>query len=58
MNWFEKQIKERKESDQQLLENTFLQAAGIVYGQQTADHILDESIIVEHAIDEILKCYR
>ena len=58
MNWFEKQIKERKESDQQLLENTFLQAAGIVYGQQTADHILDESIIVEHAIDEILKYYR
>ena len=58
MNWFEKQIKERKESDQQLLENTFLRAAGIGYGQQTADELLDESIIVEHAIDEILKYYR
>ncbi len=57
MNWFEKQIKERKESDQQLLENTFLRAAGIVYGQQTADELLDESIITESAIDEILKYF-
>ena len=57
MNWFEKQIKERKESDQQLLENTLLRAAGIVYGQQTADELLDESIITESAIDEILKYF-
>ena len=57
MNLFEKQINERKEQDQQLLENTFLQAAGIVYGQQTADELLDESIIAERAIDEILKYF-
>ena len=31
--------------------------AGIVYGQQTADTLLDESIIAERAIDEILKYY-
>ena len=57
MNWFEQQIKKRKENDQQLLENTFLRAAGIVYGQQTADELLDESIITESAIDEILKYF-
>ena len=58
MNWFEEQIVKRKENDQQLLESTFVQAAGIVYGQKTADELLDESIITERAIDEILKYYR
>ena len=53
MNWFEEQIVKRKENDQQLLESTFVQAAGIVYGQKTADELLDESIITERAIDEI-----
>lgn len=57
MNWFEKQIKERRDNDRQLLENTFLHAAGVVYGQQTADMLWDESIIAERTIDEILKYY-
>ena len=57
MNWFEEQINKRKESDQQLLESTFVQAAGIVYGQKTADELLDKSIITERAIDEILKYF-
>ena len=30
---------------------------GIVYGQKTADELLDESIITERAIDEKLKYY-
>ncbi|MBR2088007.1 MAG: hypothetical protein IJ906_12870, partial [Oscillospiraceae bacterium] len=57
MNWFEEQLQKRKASDQQLLENTFAQAAGIVYGQKTADALLDESMIAERAIDEILKYF-
>ena len=57
LGWFEKQVLKRKENDQQLLENTFVQAAGIVCGQSAADELLDESIITERAIDEILKFY-
>ncbi len=57
LNWFEEQIKKRKESDQTELENAFVQAAGIVYGQRTAEELLDDSIITERAIDEILKYY-
>ena len=57
MNWFEEQINKRNECDQQLLENSFVQAAGIVYGQKIADELLDESIITERAIDDILKYY-
>ena len=57
MNWFEEQILKRKENDDRFLDNTFVQAAGIVYGQKTANDLLDESIITEHAIDEILKFY-
>ncbi len=57
MSWFEEQIKKRKESDQQLLENAFVQAAGIIYGQKNADEFVDERIITEHTADEILKYF-
>ena len=57
MNWFEEQLRKRKENDEQLLETAFAQAAGIVYGQKTADAFLNERFIAKRAIDEILKYY-
>ena len=57
MNWFEEQIQKRKENDQQLLENAFVQAAGIVYGQKNAYEFVDEGFVTKSAIDEILNYF-
>ncbi len=57
MGWFENQIEERRNADQQLLEDSFVKIAGIVLGTQDAERIGDERIITKNAIDEILKYY-
>ncbi len=57
MGWFEKQIKQRRDLDQQLFEESFFRAAGVVLGQRTAEKISDDHIITKQAIDEILKYY-
>ena len=57
MGWFENQIEERRNADQQLLEDSFVKIAGIVLGKRTAEKIGDERIITKSAIDEILKYY-
>ena len=57
MGWFEKQIEERKNTDQQLLEESFVKIAGVVLGERIAERIVDEQIVAKSAIDEILKYY-
>ena len=57
MGWFENQIEERRNADQQLLEDSFVKIAGVVLGQRTAQKIGDERIVTKNAIDEILKYY-
>ena len=57
MGWFENQIEERRNADQQLLEDSFVRIAGVVLGQRTAQKIGDERIVTKNAIDEILKYY-
>ena len=57
MGWFEKQIEERKNTDQQLLEESFVKIAGVVLGERTVERIVDERIVAKGAIDEILKYY-
>ena len=57
MGWFEKQIKQRKDLDQQLFEESFFRAAGVVLGQRTAEKISDDHIVTKKAIDEILKYF-
>ena len=57
MGWFKNQIEERREADQQLLEDSFLRVAGVVMGQRTAEKQYNERIITKNAIDEILKYY-
>ena len=58
MGWFEEQIEQRSESDQQLFEESFFRAAGIVLGHRTAARMSDDHIITKQAIDDILKYYR
>lgn len=57
MGWFESQIKERQEADQQLLEESFVKVAGVVIGYGFADEYKDSRIVTKTAIDEILKYY-
>ena len=57
MGWFEKQIKQRSDMDQEMFEESFFRVASIVLGERTATKISDEHIITKQAIDEILKYY-
>ncbi|MBQ8967172.1 NHLP bacteriocin export ABC transporter permease/ATPase subunit [Ruminococcus sp.] len=57
MGWFEKQIKQRSDLDQQLFEESFFRAAGVVLGERTATKISDDHIITKQAVDDILKYY-
>lgn len=57
MGWFENQIQDRRDADQQLLEESFLRIAGVVMGEKDAQRIGDARIITKSAIDEILKYY-
>ncbi|MBQ3355640.1 MAG: NHLP bacteriocin export ABC transporter permease/ATPase subunit [Oscillospiraceae bacterium] len=57
MGWFESQIEERRNADQQLLEDSFVKIAGVVLGNRAAEKIGDARIITKSTIDEILKYY-
>lgn len=57
MGHFENQIEERREAEQQLLEDSFVKIAGIVMGHRTAERLSDERIVTKGAIDEIFKYY-
>ena len=57
MGWFENQIEERRNADEQMLEDSFVKIAGVLLGERTAQKIGDERIVTKSAIDEILKYY-
>ena len=57
MGHFENQIEERREAEQQLLEDSFVKIAGIVMGSKSAEKLSDERIVTKNSIDEILKYY-
>ncbi|SEF78224.1 NHLM bacteriocin system ABC transporter, ATP-binding protein [Eubacterium ruminantium] len=57
MGWFEKQIKQRSDLDQQLFEESFFRAAEVVLGKRTTTRITDDRIITKQAIDDILKYF-
>ncbi len=57
MGWFERQIQQRKDLDQQQFEDSFFRVAGIIIGERTATQFSDDRIITKQAIDDILKYY-
>ncbi len=57
MGWFESQIQERRDADQQLLEDSFAKIAGVVTDGRGAQKLFDARIKAKNAIDEILKFY-
>ena len=57
MGWFENQIEERREADQRLLEDSFIEVAGVVLGRRDGAEFIDKRIITKDSIDEILKIF-
>ncbi len=58
MGWLQEQLEQRREKDQQMLEEAFIRISGVVLGKKTAEAEIDERVVTKTAIDEILKFYR
>ena len=57
MGWFGEQIKQRMETDQNVLEDSFFRMASVVMDKWNADRLEDGRLIAKEAIDEVLKYY-
>ena len=57
MGWFNEQIRQRTESDQNILEDSFFRMASVIMDKWSAEHLEDERLIAKEAIDDILKYY-
>ena len=57
MGWFSEQIQQRMESDQNVLEDSFLRMASVVMDKWSADRLEDELLISREALGDILKYY-
>ena len=57
MGWFDEQIKQRIQSDQDVLEDAFFHMASVVLDKWSTNRIEDERLIAEAALDDILKYY-
>lgn len=57
MGWFDEQIKERKQNDNDVFADSFVNIAGAVMGKKVSDALNDERTVAKNAIDEILKYY-
>ena len=57
MGWFDEQIRERMKSDQEILEDSFLQIVGSVMGNRTASQLASEQLVAKEALDDVLKYY-
>ncbi|MBQ9468966.1 MAG: NHLP bacteriocin export ABC transporter permease/ATPase subunit [Clostridia bacterium] len=57
MGWFDEQIRNRKETDQAVFEESFEQMANAVMGRRMSRALNDDRQITADAIDDILKYY-
>ena len=55
MGWFDKQIRQRMQSDQNAFEESFFRVAGVVLGGKTAQQMQDSRRIEEEGREEGLK---
>ena len=55
MGWFDEQIKQRKENDESIFSDSFVNIAGAVMGSKVSAALNDNKQITKNAIDEILK---
>lgn len=57
MGWFDEQLRERKQNDAAMFNESLLHIAGAVMGKRMSEALHDERILTKTAIDEILKYY-
>ena len=57
MGWFEEQIKQRNDRDQELLEDSLLRVSGVILGQKNPAKAGDGRTVTGQAVDELLKYY-
>ncbi|MEE3424583.1 MAG: hypothetical protein VZR26_03370, partial [Erysipelotrichaceae bacterium] len=57
MGWFDEQIKTRKLSDQEVVEDSFMKLASSVLGHKAGIRIQSQRYLSKAAIDDILKYY-
>lgn len=57
MGWFDEQIKQRKQNDDDVFADSFVNIAGAVMGSRVSAALNDERQIAKNAFDEILKFY-
>ena len=57
MGWFDEQIRQRKNSDQEVFEESFVRLAGAVLGKRAMEEMEEDYIVSSHALDDILKYY-
>ena len=57
MSWFDRQVRQIKNSDQEDFENSIFRMASVVLGKHDAQIADDERMVTKAALDEILKYY-
>lgn len=57
MSWFDEQIKQRKQNDDEVFEDAFVDIAGSVLGKKASNKFKDAHQLAKDAIEEILKYY-
>lgn len=57
MGWFDEQIRQRIESDQNIFEDSIFNMASSVIGRKAAKQINDDRIVTKAALEEIIKYY-
>ncbi len=55
--WFDEQIRQRKEMDQEVFEDSFVEVAAAVLGERGASRFRDDRMRTKVALDDILKYY-
>ncbi|MCR5565469.1 MAG: NHLP bacteriocin export ABC transporter permease/ATPase subunit [Clostridiales bacterium] len=58
MGWFDEQIRQREQSDQEILEDSFFRIAGAIMDKWSADRPENDCPVVGEALNEILRYYR
>ncbi len=58
MGWFDEQIKQRKENDEEMIRDAISDIVGAVMGKRMASAAVSNSRMAESAIGDILKFYR
>ncbi len=57
MGWFDEQIKQRKQNDNDVFADSFVNIAGAVMGRRVTAALNDSRTLAKNAFDEILKYY-